>query len=131
MRKYPHEMTIRMGVIHLLEMYNTGMFRDGRRSHVYDQRFINLLLVELVGLDDIENGTPIDDITKKFMYSKLNLLNIYKIIEMYANMYLDAIEGFLFLLGLYKYRVGNDAARLKKFDFYVKKYIKEQGANNN
>lgn len=68
---YPHEITIRLSVAHLLEIYNTGMFRDGRRSHVYDQKFINLLLVELIGLDDIESGMPIDDITKKFLFSKL------------------------------------------------------------
>lgn len=71
MRIYPNEITLRLSVITLLEMYNKGIFRNGRREDVYDQRFINLLLIELVGLEDMETGKIIDSVTKKCMFSKL------------------------------------------------------------
>lgn len=61
---------MRLSIVHLLEMYNSGIFRNGRRKHIYDQKFINLLLLELVGLDDIQTDTSIDNITMKFMHSK-------------------------------------------------------------
>lgn len=76
MRMYPHELTIRAPVVTLLEMYNTGMFRNGRRNHVYDKKFIHLLIIEFVGLDDIESQKPLDEITKKMMFGNfLNSLN--------------------------------------------------------
>lgn len=71
MRIYPHELTIRGPVVTLLEMYNMGIFRNGRRHHVYDQKFIHLLIIEFIGLSDIEDEKPIDDITMKFMFGKL------------------------------------------------------------
>jgi hypothetical protein len=71
MRIYPNEFTIRAPVVYLLEIYNSGIFRTGRRFQVYDQKFIDLLLLEFVGLDDLEQQKPLDQITNKFLFGKL------------------------------------------------------------
>lgn len=123
MRIYPNEITMRMPSVHLLQMYNTGMFKDGLRKHNYDQRFVNLLLLELVGLDDIENGTPINDITMKFISSKCELRNKSEIAAMYLCS--TNLTPFFFIV-VYKNRVGCDKDRLKKLDTYIKNYVKQQ-----
>lgn len=68
MRIYPNEFTIRSPVVLLLQMYNTGIFRNGRRCHVYDQKFIDLLLIEFIGLDELKKQTSIDQLTTKFLF---------------------------------------------------------------
>lgn len=70
MRIYPNEITIRFSVVTLLEMYNKGIFRSGQRAETYDQKFINLLLLELIGLDSMDKAEQIDDITMKFIFGK-------------------------------------------------------------
>lgn len=68
MRIYPNELTIRSPVVHLLQIYNQGIFRTGKRCHVYDQKFIGLLLIEFVGIDDLEQQKPLEQITNKLLF---------------------------------------------------------------
>lgn len=70
MRIYPNELSIRQPIVRLLQIYNTGVLRTGMRAHVYDQKCIDLLLLDFVGLDDLQEQKPLEEMTRKMLFGK-------------------------------------------------------------
>lgn len=70
MRIYANGLTIRAPAVELLKIYNSYMFNVGTNVAKFDRKVIWLLMVEVIGLEDINDGKRPEPYVIELMNSK-------------------------------------------------------------
>lgn len=70
MRIYADGLSIRTVTLQLLKIYSSDAFVNGKNFEKYDRKFIQLLMIELIGPQQIQEGKRPDPYIIDFIRSK-------------------------------------------------------------
>lgn len=73
MRIYPFGLTIRAAALDLLKIYSSPVFTTGPNTQKYDRKVVELLMVELIGIEDIQDGKRPEPAVVDLMKSEIEL----------------------------------------------------------
>lgn len=93
MRIYPFGLTIRAAALDLLKIYSSSIFVTGPNSPKFDRKVVELLMIEFIGIEDMQDGKRPEPHVMELMKSEIDSINFapIKIRHFYFQQFIDIV----------------------------------------